>query len=557
MTPPSVTAPTNPEALAPATSKGGASPARKPAHSAMPARKPMSRPTNAPGPQPVQSGAAWPGASCNVYMIGIGGCGMSGLARLLKTRGATVSGTDQAPQESTKALEAEGINVGFEQSLPWLPDGCGLVVISAAVKPDHPQVAEARRRGVPVLTYAEALGRCMLGRTGIAVAGTHGKSSTTAMLGTVLVDCGIDPSVIVGATSRQLAKGNIGSTSVLAGHPATGFRLGSSTIVGGDWRGLPGVLVAEACEFNRSFHNFRPTLASISSVEADHLDCYKDLGEIIESFRHFVSLLPAEKDGGRLLIAHDGAHRREVTAGATCRVETIGFSPQADWSLAYDPATRRASLSQDRKLIAQWTMRVPGAHMAFNAGVALTLATFVGADPRVAAASLCEFRGIDRRMQFLGEKQVSGGTVRVYDDYGHHPTEVDVTLRALRDFERPEDRKGRLICVFQPHQHSRTRHLLDEFVKSFDTADVVIVPEIYFVRDKAEERHLVTAADLVDRLRERGVKAMHVHPFGAIVETLADLCRANDLVVTMGAGPVYKVAEEYLAAGSPKGGARP
>jgi UDP-N-acetylmuramate--alanine ligase len=482
---------------------------------------------------------------------------MSGLARLLKTRGATVSGTDQAPQESTKALEAEGIPVGFEQSLPWLPDGCGLVVISAAVKPDHPQVAEARRRGVPILTYAEALGRCMLGRTGIAVAGTHGKSSTTAMLGTVLVDCGIDPSVIVGATSRQLAKGNIGSASLLAGLPATGFRLGSSAINGGDWRGLPGVLVAEACEFNRSFHNFRPTLASISSVEADHLDCYKDLGEIIESFRHFVSLLPAEKDGGRLLIAHDGAHRREVTAGATCRVETIGFSPQADWSLAYDPATRRASLSQDRKLIAQWTMRIPGAHMAFNAGVALTLATFVGADPRVAAASLCEFRGIDRRMQFLGEKQVSGGTVRVYDDYGHHPTEVDVTLRALRDFERPEDRKGRLICVFQPHQHSRTRHLLDEFVKSFDTADVVIVPEIYFVRDKAEERHLVTAADLVDRLRERGVKAMHVHPFGAIVETLADLCRANDLVVTMGAGPVYKVAEEYLAAGSPKGGARP
>jgi len=529
----------------------------------MPIRKPMSRPAKvsptgeAAVPAELQ-GAAWPAAGGGVYMIGIGGCGMSGLARLLRTRGANVSGTDQSAQDSTRALEAEGIRVGFDQSLPYLPEATGLVVISAAVKADHPQVAEARRRGVPVLTYAEALGKCMLGRTGIAVAGTHGKSSTTAMLGTVLVDCGIDPSVIVGATSRQLAKGNIGSASLLASQPPSGFRLGGPTIAGGDWKGSPGVLVAEACEFNRSFHNFRPTLASITSVEADHLDCYKDLGEIIESFRHFVSLLPSEKDGGRLLIAHDGAHRREVTAGATCRVETIGFSPQADWSLAFDPVTRRASLSQDRKMIAQWTMRIPGAHMAFNAGVALTLATFVGADPRVAAASLCEFRGIDRRMQFLGEKVMAGGNVRVYDDYGHHPTEVDVTLRALRDFEHPEDRNGRLICVFQPHQHSRTRHLLDEFVKSFDTADVVIVPEIYFVRDKAEERHLVTAADLVDRLRDRGVKAMHVHPFGAIVETLQDLCRPNDLVVTMGAGPVHKVAEEYLgsrpAAAGGKGG---
>jgi UDP-N-acetylmuramate--alanine ligase len=491
---------------------------------------------------------------------------MSGLARLLKTRGVRVSGTDQSAQDSTRALEADGIPVGFEQTLPWLPEGCSLVVISAAVKPDHPQVAEARRRGVPVMTYAEALGACMEGRTALAVAGTHGKSSTTAMLGTVLADCGIDPSVIVGATSRQLLRGNIGTASSMSIQPAVGFRLGAPTIPAGDWKGLPGVLVAEACEFNRSFHHFRPTAASISSVEADHLDCYKDLGEIIASFRHFVSLLPSEKDGGRLLIAHEGAHRREVTAGAACRVETIGFSPQADWSLAYDPSTRRTTLSQDRVTIAQWTMRIPGAHMAFNAGVALTLATFVGADPRVAAASLCEFRGIDRRMQFLGERTVAGGAVRVYDDYGHHPTEIDVTLRALRDFERPEDRKGRLICVFQPHQHSRTRHLLDEFVKSFDTADVVIVPEIYFVRDKAEERHLVTAADLVERLRERGVKALHVHPFGAIVETLGDLCRANDLVVTMGAGPVYQVAEQYLAGGvmqavggaliEPKGGGR-
>lgn len=551
-----MTPPQHSSAARPAPADPQSTPALRlsPSETDMPARKPMPRPNQAR-----LSTGGLDVAGIGVYMIGIGGCGMSGLARMLKTRGAVVSGTDQAPQESTRALEAEGIEVGFDQTRPWLPERCELVVASAAVKPDHPQVVEARKRGVKVLSYAEALGLSMVGRIGIAVAGTHGKSSTTAMTGTALVDAGLDPTVIVGATSRQLIKGNIGSTTTaggMAGQPAAGFRLGGKTIGAGDWKGLPGVLVAEACEFNRSFHHLRPTIASISSVEADHLDCYKDIGEIIESFRHFVSLLPPEREGGRLLIAHDGAHRREVTAGATCRVETIGFSPQADWVVGYDPSTRRASLTQDRTLLAQWTMRVPGGHMAFNAGVALSLAMMVGADPRIAAASLCEFRGIDRRMQFLGEKPVAGGAVRVYDDYGHHPTEVDVTLRALRDAERPEDRGGRLICVFQPHQHSRTRHLLDEFVKSFDTADVVIVPEIYFVRDKAEERHLVTAGDLVERLRARGVKAMHVHPFGAIVETLGDLCRPNDLVVTMGAGPVYQVAQQYLA-GTPATPAAP
>lgn len=515
---------------------------------AMPPRKPMPKPKAAATPA-----GGFDVAGKKVYLIGIGGSGMNGLARMLITRGAIVAGSDQSPQDSTKALEAAGVAVDFDQQSGRIPEGTSLVVASAAIKAEHPQMAEAKRRGIEVLMYAEALGKCMLGRSGIAISGTHGKSSTTAMLGTVLVDAGVDPTVIVGATSRQLTKGNIGSVTTsggVSGQTPTGFRLGSATVGGGAWQGLPGVLVAEACEFNRSFHNLRPTIASISSVEADHLDCYKDLGEIIESFRHFVSMLPSEAEGGRLLIAHDGAHRREVTAGATCRVETIGFSPQADWVLAYDPETRRTTLSQDRHLIGQWTMRIPGAHMAFNAGVALALATMVGADPRIAAASLCEFRGIDRRMQVMGEKTVPGGTVKVYDDYGHHPTEIDVTLRALRDFEHPETRGGRLICVFQPHQHSRTRHLLDEFVKSFDMADVVIVPEIYFVRDKAEERHLVTAADLVERLRDRGVRALHVHPFGAIVDTLENLCRANDLIVTMGAGPVFEVAQEYLAGAS-------
>lgn len=481
-------------------------------------------------------------AGKHAYFIGIGGCGMSGLARMLRCRGAVVSGSDSIPSDTTQSLAAEGISITHDQSKAWLPDDCDLVIASAAIKLDHPQAAEAHRRGVTFLSYAEALGHCMLGWTGIAVAGTHGKSTTTAMLGAALTDAALDPTVIVGATCSQLQSGCL--------KPATegsGFRLGSPVVPTGPWQGQPGLLVVEACEFNRSFHSYRPRIASISSVEADHLDVYGSLDAVVESFHEFAKLLPPASQGGELLIAHDGAHRREVTAGLECRVQTIGYSPAADWVVSYDQPTRTVTLAHDRKTIAKWTMVLPGAHNAMNAATALALAVIAGADPAIAAKSLASFSGIDRRMQLLGERPLSaGGSVRVYDDYGHHPTEVESTLRALRDHERPEERGGRLICVFQPHQHSRTRHLLEEFANSFSQADVVIVPHIYFVRDSQEEMHKVTASDLVDRLRTKGVRAMHLYPFEAIIEQLENLCRPNDLLVVMGAGPVWQVAKGYL-----------
>lgn len=487
----------------------------------------------------------------HVYLIGIGGSGMSGLARMLRGRGAAVSGSDRESSQATAALADEGIAIGYDQTAASLPEACDIVIASAAVRPDHPQMLEAARRGVETMSYAEALGHCMIGRTGVAISGTHGKSTTTAMLGATLVDCGLDPTVIVGATCAQLATGSLGgardATPSLDGAWATsGFRLGAEAIPSGTLAGRPGILVAEACEFNRSFHNYHPTVASISSVEADHLDCYGTLDAVVESFRQFAALLPPASAGGKLLIAHDNAHRREVTAGLDCEIHTIGFSPQADFMVSYDATTRRVRLTHQHSVFAEWTLTVAGAHNAFNSSVALILATWLGADARAAAASLSVFRGVDRRMQFLGEKQLPGGSVRVFDDYGHHPTEIDVTLRAFRESERPEDRGGRLICVFQPHQHSRTRHLLEEFANSFSGADMVIVPDIYFVRDSQEERHKVTSADLVDRLRHKGIRAMHLYPFEAIIEQLENLCRPNDMLVVMGAGPVWQVARGYL-----------
>ena len=490
----------------------------------------------------------------HVYMIGIGGCGMSGLARMLLARGAFVSGSDQAATDVTDSLEATGIAIGFDQDRGELPEACDLLIASAAIRADHPEMLAATERGVRILTYAEALGRCMLGRSGVCIAGTHGKSSITAMLGAALTDAGLDPTVIVGALCSQLATGCLTKEEVPAkadvaadGKSArTGFRLGSDVIPTGKLAGLPGLLLAESCEFNRSFHHHRPTLAAITSVEADHLDIYGSLDAVVESFAEFAGLLPSAEQGGYLRIADEGAHRRQITAGLSCKVETIGFSPAADWVVWVDSRSREVALTYRREVIASWTMRIPGAHNAMNAATACALAVRMGADPARVARSLGAFRGVDRRLQMLGDRPVRGGSVRVYDDYGHHPTEVDATLRALRDFERPQDKGGRLVCVFQPHQHSRTRFLLEEFARAFSQADIVIVPHIYFVRDTEIEKTKVSAADLVDRLRKRGVRAMHLYPFDAIVEQLENLCQPNDLLVVMGAGPVWQVGHSYM-----------
>lgn len=487
----------------------------------------------------------------SIYLVGIGGCGMSGLARMLRGRGALVSGSDAYRSPFTDGLTAEGVEVVFDQSGP-LPESCDLVVASAAIKPDHPQLLEADRRGIPHLNYAEALGRCMLGRTGVCVAGTHGKSTTTAMLGCVLAAAGLKPGVIVGANCPQLAafaesaQAASGAKGASAG--SGGFMLGADAIPAGLLRGEPGLLIAEACEFNRSFHNYRPRIAAITSVEADHLDIYGSLDEVVKAFADFAKLLPKKDRGGVLLIAHECAHRTRITAGLLCDVQTIGFSPSADWSVQYDPRSRSTGLVRKGEgLVAAWITKMPGEHNAMNAATAAALAIIAGADGDAVGRTLSEFNGLERRMQFLGERMLPrGGAVRVYDDYGHHPTEVAATLRALRDYERPQERGGRLICVFQPHQHSRTRFLLEEFATAFNEADMVIVPHIYFVRDSEIEKAKVSAADLVDKLRQRGVQAMHLYPFEAIIEALEVVCKPEDVLVVMGAGPVDTVARGFL-----------
>jgi UDP-N-acetylmuramate--alanine ligase len=471
------------------------------------------------------------------FLIGIGGCGMSALARLMGESGISISGCDSTPSPVTEALTDASISVGFDEHPEQLPEETDFVIASAAIKPDHPMLIEATRRGLTVLSYPEALGVCMDGHTGIAIAGTHGKSTTTAMLGCALTDAGLEPSVIVGATCTQLANGALAQNNT-----PVGFRIGDAKIPLGERTGHPGVLLAEACEFNRSFHHLRPIIASISSIEADHLDIYGSLDAVVEAFAEFAKLIAPASAGGKLIIAHDGAHRREVTAGVACAVETIGFNPAADWVIGYEPTTGEVSIQEPDGSQRIWSLSMPGEHNAFNSAMAFALGRSVGGDGERLAKSFGAFSGLDRRLQLMGTRD----GVKVYDDYGHHPTEIDATLRALAQSENPAAQGGRLICVFQPHQHSRTRFFLDEFASSFEHADIVIVPHIYFVRDSEIEKHRVSSADLVDKLRARKVRAMHLYPFEAIIEQLENLCRPSDLLVVMGAGPVWKIAKGYL-----------
>jgi UDP-N-acetylmuramate--alanine ligase len=459
-----------------------------------------------------------------IHFIGIGGCGMSGLAHLITQLGAIVQGTDSNESQVTTALIQSGIPVSYIQDGTELSTETDIIVHSAAIPTDHPEILLAEELAIPIVSYAQMLGLVQSHRTGVCVAGTHGKSTTVSIMSSLLLHSNFDPSFIVGANCEQ-----IGGSS----------RVGSTTIESGKLKGKKGILISESCEFNRSFHEHDPTFALINNIEEDHLDYYSSLDEIIEAFRGFAMRIPSEKNGGFLLIAHDGAHRNIVTPGLPCKIETFGFHPEADYQVMFDPSVRRVGILRDGMWTIQWTNPMPGSHNALNAAAAAILAAKLGVDWESLIEPLEQFKGVDRRLQKLGTFECKdGGEALVYDDYGHHPTEIEMTLRALRAAELPK----RLICVFQPHQHSRTRFLLDQFAQSFSSADEIIVPHIYFVRDSIAEQQRVSAQDLVDKLNAKGASAKHINDFGNIILHLQQTARDGDLIVIMGAGPVTNIA---------------
>ncbi len=470
---------------------------------------------------------------------------MSGLAAMLAAAGCRCTGEDRAHSIVIERLAATGIEITLGDATT-LPERLDLLVASAAVAPDHPSLVAARARSVETIGYAEALGRLQAGRTAVCIAGTHGKSTTTSLLGHVLLENGLDPAVIVGARCPAFdreapALGTPAGATSPRGLATGSARVGSERIPCGPLAGGPGILVAEACEYRGSFLRHRPTIALVNNVEEDHLDAFRDLDEIVATFRDFARLLPPADAGGLLLIAHEGAFRERIAEGLACAVETFGRHPDSDWHVADDGGPVRLSHGGVPRL--HWRNPLPGRHTSLNTAAAAILALRLGASEAGVASAIESFPGLERRMQVLGRRTVRGGEALVVDDYGHHPTECATTLAALREHHRPR----RLICVFQPHQHSRTRFLLDRFAESFDQADLVLVPDIHFVRDSEEERRRVSSADLVARLVARGVAARHLPALDEILRCLAATCGDGDLVVTMGAGPIDAVALAFLA----------
>jgi UDP-N-acetylmuramate--alanine ligase len=451
-------------------------------------------------------------AGKRVHFIGIGGCGMSGLARMLLDGGAIVSGSEPKPNPQTFQLNSLGAKISRDQMGELLTRETDLVVRTAAVPDSNREFIAAQAFGIESIKYAELLGQVMAERFGIAVAGTHGKSTTTAMIAYTMLQCGADPSFVVGGTVPQLG--------------------------GGSRSGLGSAFVAEACEFDRSYHKLQPRVAIITNIEEDHLDCYKDIDEIVGSFRHFARLVPAE---GLILANGQDSRVLQALAGLKAPIELVGLVPGFSWSTRSTGIVNGCyggEVSYKGNVVAEMQLCVAGLHNLFNATVAVAACATYGIDPAKAARAIGGFTGVDRRMSEVGA--VNGA--KVVDDYGHHPTEIRATLKAIREKYQPK----RLFCIFQPHQHSRTRFLLEDFALSFSEADETIVPDIYFVRDSEAERQRVSSNDLVERIRLTGQKAQHLPDFSAIVQYLKSEAKAGDLIVTMGAGNVWEIGRDLV-----------
>jgi UDP-N-acetylmuramate--alanine ligase len=448
-----------------------------------------------------------------VHLIGIGGAGMSAIARALHGEGHRISGSDLVEGPAVAALREEGVEVHAGHDRARLPDDADLVIFSAAVLESNPELAEARRRRLPVLKYAEALGGLMEDRTGIAVAGAHGKTTTTALLAYVLDGLGEDPTFCMG-----------GEVSALGGASRVG-------------RGPH--LVAEACEYDRSFLHLSPRIAVVTNIDEDHLDYYSGIADITEAFLDFARLVP--KSGLLVTLNEHEAVFREAE-GVVAAVETVGIGGHADWSAHDVRLTRRRTrftIRRGREEVARVSTRLPGYHNVLNCLSVLAVAARLGHDPGAVAPFLGRFTGVSRRL----ETKYEFGGITVLDDYAHHPAEIRASLGSIRS-SWPG---ARIWCVFQPHQASRTRFLLREFAAALAGADRVVVPDIYFARDSDEEKRQIHSLDLVKKVMNLGGDARYVEDFAKIETLLLSRLRPNDVLVTMGAGDIHRVAESVAA----------
>jgi UDP-N-acetylmuramate--alanine ligase len=455
-----------------------------------------------------------------LHFVGVGGSGMSGIAEVLVNLGYSVSGSDLVTGPVTERLAELGARV-FHGHRAEQVHGADAVVVSSAVGEDNPEVVEARRRRIPVIPRAEMLAELMRLKYGVAVAGAHGKTTTTAMIAEVLTRGACDPTVVIG--------GRVGSLK-------SGAKLGRGEI-----------MVAEADESDGSFLKMNPTIAVVTNIDREHLDHYRDLGEIRDAFAQFLARIPFY---GAAVLCVDDPNVREILPGVDRKVIRYGLCADADLRATVVEAAGFAStfdVQERGRRLGTVRLNMPGTHHVTNALAAVAVGLELDVPFEAVAAALGAFPGVDRRMQRRGEAR--GATV--LDDYGHHPTEIRATLEAVR-----QGFGGRTLVVFQPHRFSRTRALLEEFGASFALADCVIVADIY----PAGESPIVglDGSRVADAILRHGHPSVLYEPdLGRIPALVEERLQPGDVVLTLGAGDVWKVGEELIRAAAAGGdGAR-
>ena len=447
-----------------------------------------------------------------IHFVGIGGIGMSGIAEVLLQLGYRVSGSDLRSSPVTQRLASLGARVHEGHDAAHVGDA-DVVVVSSAVPADNPEVAEARRRRIPVIPRAEMLAELMRVKAGIAVAGSHGKTSTTSMLATVLARCGLDPTVIVGGRLET-----IGSNA----------RLGQGDL-----------LLAEADESDGSFLRLIPTIAVVTGIDREHIDHYGSEEALRDAFAAFCGRVPFH---GAVVACVDDPGVRAILPRVDRRVLTCAVRSRADYEARdVEPAGFgiRFTLHRHGEAVGPVRLRIPGRHQVQNALLVLAVADELGLSLRVAAAALEEHPGVDRRLQRLGEAR----GILVLDDYGHHPREIELTLAALREAIG----RRRLVVLFQPHRYTRLADLMERFSAAFDRADVVVLADVY----PAGEEPIpgATAERLAEEIAARG------HPdvtwagdLDAAESRVLERLREGDVVLTLGAGSVGRSGRRILAA---------
>ena len=454
---------------------------------------------------------------CHVHFIGIGGTSMSGLARFLLQRGFTVTGSDNVPSKYCDNLRKQGITVypeHSEENMVNNPD-ITFVVYTAAISEDNPEYVYALSHDIPVLSRAQLLGQMMdQYQYGVAVAGTHGKTTTTAMMSHILLAADKDPTITLGG-DLELIGGN--------------FRIGGSDY-----------FVAEACEYTNSYHEFRPYVSIILNIDADHLDFFHNLENIVISFSQFAQKV---KDGGVLVVNGDMPYLdriKEAVKDKDIRVVTFGLGEHNDYravNIRDDEDVRPTyTLVRNGEELGEITLSVVGDHHVMNSLSAIAASDKMGIPMEAIKEGLRTCKSAHRRFEYKG---VTKNGVTIIDDYGHHPLECEVTIRAARKIV-----KGELWVAFQSHTHSRTKALLNEFAEALALADHALVADIR--DDREADDGTISAKDIVDKVVEMGTDALYLRDFATIEKYVVEHAKNNDLLITLGSGPIYTIGDSLL-----------